>query len=67
MHIENRLHWVLDVNFKEDKLKISDPDGAAHRTLFNKECLNINRQHQGNKNSLSTKRRRVAWNSVLRA
>ncbi|MBE0361854.1 hypothetical protein PULV_a4259 [Pseudoalteromonas ulvae UL12] len=35
-HIENRLHWVLDVVFKEDKLKISDPDGAAHIALFNK-------------------------------
>ncbi|WP_462153598.1 ISAs1 family transposase [Pseudoalteromonas piscicida] len=65
-HIENRLHWVLDVVFKEDKLKVADPDGAAHIALFNRVCLNIIRQHQSKKDSLAAKRRGAAWNGDFR-
>lgn len=59
-HIENKLHWVLDVVFNEDKMKITDPDGAKHVALMNRVCLNIIRQHQGKKDSIAAKRRGAA-------
>ncbi|MGY8899431.1 MAG: ISAs1 family transposase [Paraglaciecola sp.] len=66
-HIENRLHWVLDVVFREDEMKVSDPDGATHMALFNRVCLNIIRQHQGKKDSMAAKRRGAAWNGEFRS
>jgi predicted transposase YbfD/YdcC len=66
-HIENRLHWLLDVVFREDSMNITDPDGAAHMALFNRVCLNIIRQHTGKKDSLAAKRRAAAWNGDFRA
>jgi predicted transposase YbfD/YdcC len=66
-HIENRLHWVLDVVFREDKMSITDPDGAAHMALFNRVCLNIIRQHKGKKDSMAAKRRGAAWNGQFRS
>lgn len=66
-HVENRLHWLLDVFFREDDMKITDPDGAAHMALFNRVCLNIIRQHTGKKDSMAAKRRAAAWNGDFRA
>lgn len=66
-HIENRLHWVLDVTFNEDKMKITDPDGAKHFALMNRVCLNIIRQHKGKKDSIAAKRRGAAWNGDFRS
>lgn len=65
--IENQLHWILDVTFREDELKISDPDGAAHFALFNRACLNLIKQHKGKKDSMAAKRRRAAWSGDFRA
>ena len=65
--IENKLHWVLDVVFREDNLKIKDPDGAKHLALFNRLALNIIKQHQGKSDSMAAKRRRAAWNPSFRS
>lgn len=65
-HIENRLHWVMDVVFDEDRMNITDPDGATHMALFNRVCLNIIRQHKGKKDSMAAKRRGAAWNGDFR-
>ncbi len=66
-HVENKLHWVLDVVFNEDSVKITDPDGAAHIALFNRVCLNIIKQHNGRKDSMAAKRRGAAWNGDFRS
>lgn len=65
--IENNLHWILDVTFREDSLKLSDPTGAKHFALFNRVCLSIIKQHQGKKDSMAAKRRGAAWNGDFRA
>ena len=65
--VENQLHWVLDVVFREDALKVTDPDGAKHLALFNRAALNALRQHQGKKDSLAGKRRRAGWSPTFRS
>lgn len=37
--VENELHWVLDVTFREDAISLKDPDGAAQVALFNRIAL----------------------------
>ena len=64
---ENQLHWVLDVVFREDALKVTDPDGAKQLALFNRAALNALRQHQGKKDSLAGKRRRAGWSPTFRS
>lgn len=34
--VENQLHWVLDVVFREDELKVQDPNGAAPISFYAK-------------------------------
>ncbi|MCL2920236.1 ISAs1 family transposase [Shewanella litorisediminis] len=65
--VENQLHWVLDVVFREDALKVSDPEGAKHLALFNRAALSAIKQHNGKKDSLAGKRRRAAWSPVFRS
>lgn len=65
--VENQLHWVLDVVFREDELKVKDPDGAAHLAAFNRAALNVIKQHQGAKDSLAAKRRRSGWSGEYRS
>ena len=55
--IENNLHWVLDVVFREDEMTISAQNGAAHVALFNRVALGIIKQHTGKKDSMVAKRR----------
>ncbi|WP_420820642.1 transposase, partial [Serratia microhaemolytica] len=65
--IENQLHWVLDVVFREDALSLHDLDGAAHMALFNRVALSIIKQHTGLKDSIASKRRRAAWSADFRS
>lgn len=65
--IENQLHWVLDVVFREDELNVSDPDGAKHLALFNRAALSVIKQHQGKKDSLAAKRQSAAWDPAFRS
>lgn len=64
--IENGLHWVLDVAFKEDATAITDPEGAKHVALINRIALSVIRQHQQTKESVNSKRNRAAWSAPFR-
>lgn len=39
--IENCLHWVLDVQFNEDRIQATNPNYISNRTLLNKNALNV--------------------------
>ena len=43
--IENRTHWVKDVNFKEDNNGIKNDNGAVNMAIFNTISLNYLRQN----------------------
>ncbi|WP_212749153.1 ISAs1 family transposase, partial [Chitinivorax sp. B] len=64
--IENELHWVLDVVFREDELRVADPEGAAQLALFNRVALSVIRQHTKRKDSVAGKRQRAAWDPRFR-
>lgn len=63
--IENQLHWVLDVVFREDELSISDATGAAHIALINRVSMALLKQNKS-KDSMRSKRNRAGWNSEFR-
>jgi predicted transposase YbfD/YdcC len=65
--IENKLHWMLDVTFKEDDSKKQAGSSAQNFSLFNKIALNMINHHCLDNNrgakkiSAKRKRKMAAW------
>jgi predicted transposase YbfD/YdcC len=58
--VENRLHWVLDVQFREDASTVRVGDGAQNFAVLRHLALNLLRQDHTSRGSLATKRFRAA-------
>jgi predicted transposase YbfD/YdcC len=58
--VENRLHWVLDVQFREDASAVRVGDGAHNFAVLRHLALNLLRQDRTVRGSLATKRFRAA-------
>jgi predicted transposase YbfD/YdcC len=59
-NIENRLHWVLDVDFNEDAARSRLDNAPQNIALIRKIALNLLRQHP-DKGSIKGKIKRAAW------
>ncbi len=58
--IENRVHWVLDVAFREDESRVRLGDGAENLAVLRHFALNLLRQERTAKGGLATRRFRAA-------
>jgi len=58
--IENSLHWVLDVVFREDASRLRKGHGAANMALVRHFALNLVRTAT-DRRSLKTRRKRASW------
>jgi predicted transposase YbfD/YdcC len=58
--IENGLHWVLDVVFKEDARRIYDRQAAQNIAFLNRLALSLLREDPS-RDSLKVKRKRAGW------
>ena len=58
--IENGLHWVLDVVFREDARRVYDRTAAENVAFLNRLALSLLRGDTG-KSSLKVKRKRAGW------
>lgn len=58
--IENRLHWVLDVTFREDDCRVRKDHAPENFSTIRKLALNILRQEQSTKLSIPRKQARAA-------
>jgi predicted transposase YbfD/YdcC len=58
--IENGLHWVLDVVFREDARRLYDRTAAENVALLNRLALSLLRGDPS-KSSLKVKRKRAGW------
>jgi predicted transposase YbfD/YdcC len=58
--IENGLHWVLDVVFREDARRLYDRTAAENVAFLNRLALSLFRGDTG-KGSLKVKRKRAGW------
>jgi predicted transposase YbfD/YdcC len=61
--IENGLHWVLDVVFREDARRVYDRTTAENVAFLNRLALSLLRGDTG-KSSLKVKRKRAGWSML---
>jgi predicted transposase YbfD/YdcC len=58
--IENGLHWVLDVVFREDARRVYDRTAVENVAFLNRLALSLLRGDTG-KSSMKVKRKRAGW------
>jgi predicted transposase YbfD/YdcC len=63
--IENGLHWVLDVSFREDDCRLKDRTAAENLALLRRVAASLFRQ-DSSKGSISGKQLRAAWDDDFR-
>lgn len=60
-HIENRLHWVLDVVFHDDLARLRTGHGPENMAVVKHMAMNLLRQAKPT-TSLKNRRKRAGWN-----
>jgi predicted transposase YbfD/YdcC len=61
--IENRLHWVLDVVFKDDLARLRTGHGPANMAVIKHMAVNLLRRAEAT-TSLKNRRKRAGWNTA---
>jgi predicted transposase YbfD/YdcC len=59
--IENQLHWILDVAFREDDARIRQGHASENMALLRHIALNLLKQEQSAKTGIHNKRLRAGW------
>lgn len=59
--VENRLHWMLDVAFREDLSLVHKDHAPRNLSLLRKLALMLVRREKTHKRGVQTKRKRAAW------
>lgn len=60
--IENSMHWVLDVAFREDDCRIRNGDAAQNFAILRRIALNLLKNDKSTKLGVANKRLKAGWN-----
>lgn len=63
-HIENRLHWQLDVSFNEDRNRARTKNEAQNIALMRRMSMNYLKKETTRKASLKRKRKQAGWDDT---
>lgn len=61
--IENKLHWVLDLAFREDDSRVRKGDGPENMAALRHIALNLLRLEDTPKISIRAKRKKAGWDN----
>jgi predicted transposase YbfD/YdcC len=62
--VENALHWVLDLTFREDDSRVRDRTAARNLALLRKIALDLVARDRSGRTSLRGRRKKAAWNDA---
>lgn len=60
--VENKLHWILDVQFGEDQSRKRNQNAAQNYSIIMKIALNLLKNETSTKQGIQGKRLKAAWN-----
>jgi len=60
-HIENTLHWCLDVTFREDECRVRNRHAADNLSWLKRFAISL-LKHNTHRESIAMKRRMAGWN-----
>jgi predicted transposase YbfD/YdcC len=60
-HIENKLHWTLDMAFREDECRVRQGYAAENLAVLRRLCLNLLKQETSAKVGVKAKRLKAGW------
>jgi len=63
-HIENKLHWVLDVAFREDESRIRTGHAAQNMAMVRRLALNLLKQEPTSSAGIKNRRLRAGWDEA---
>lgn len=63
--VENKVHWILDVVYREDNCRIRVGDGAENVAVIRRFCLNLAKLYP-KKSSMRSKLKQAGWNDGIR-
>ena len=61
--LENALHWVLDVTFREDDSRVRDQRAARNLAVLRRIAINLVGRDGSTKASVRARRKRAAWDN----
>ena len=61
--IENSLHWVVDISFREDESRVRDGNTPENLAVIRHMALNLLKQDRTAKASIKGKRKRAGWDN----
>jgi len=59
--IENKVHWVLDIAFREDDCRVRKGNGAQNFAILRRIALNLLKQEKTAKCGIKAKRLKAGW------
>ncbi len=62
--IENRLHWCLDVGFREDECRVRQGYASENFAVLRHIAMNLLKQEQSYKGGTKAKRLRAGWDNA---
>jgi len=62
-HIENSLHWVLDIAFREDESRIRKGNGPQNFAILRHIALNLLKKNIESKLGIKNRRLRAGWDN----
>ena len=62
-HVENTLHWQLDVSFDEDQNRLREGNAAEKIAMINKIALNLLKNEKTLKLGVKNKRLKAGWDN----
>ena len=64
-HVENSLHWVLDIAFREDACRIRKDHGPHNFAILRHIALNLLKQDKSCKLGIKNKRLKAGWDETF--